>query len=242
MPEKDNKFHEFALKSILFKGQVDLYVGYLKAEKIAHVLSLLQARSSNDVSEKLNSAVSAASRLPETIAHYAAGEMDITIILADIFGLLTALRLLATQQYLAKENSAILVQEYEALAERISGGTRLSPFIQTEDFLLPSLPQSDSGLQLSMPARESAPQFSVKDTKGHSRAVKDTEQNSKGQTKRTEAILEVVRRQKQVSIKDIAKVVKGYSEKTIQRELALLIQMGLVEKHGERRWSVYSPT
>src|SRR6185312_15626994 len=100
MPEKDTKFHEFAIKSILFKGQVDLYVAYLKAEKIAHVLSLLQARSTTDVSERLNSLVSASSRLPETLLHYAAGEMDVTIVLADIFGLLTALRLSATQQHL----------------------------------------------------------------------------------------------------------------------------------------------
>ena len=242
MPEKDNKFHEFAIKSILFKGQVDLYVGYLKAEKIAHVLSLLQTRSSSDVSERLNSLVSAASRLPETLLHFAAGEMDISIVLADIFGLMSALRLSATQQHLAKENSTILIQEYEALAERIAGGTRLSPFIQTEDFLLPSLPINEQSRALIEPQREFADQSHIKDNKGQYKNIKDTIAQSKGQTKRTEAVLEVVRRQKQVSIKDIAKVIKGYSEKTIQRELALLIQMGLIEKHGERRWSVYSPT
>ena len=39
----------------------------------------------------------------------------------------------------------------------------------------------------------------------------------------------------------VAKVIKGFSEKTIQRELTALIQQGLVQKRGERRWSVYSP-
>lgn len=241
MPDKDTNFHEFAIKSILFKGQVDLYIGYLKAEKIALVLSVLQSRSPSDVFERLQSLVSAASRLPETVAHYAAGEIDITVVLADIFGILTALRISSAQHYLAKENTAILVHEYEDLAQRIAGGTRLSPFIQREDFLLPSLPMADTTLGLAAPQRETAEQNVAKDHKGQRKHIKDKEEQSKGQSKRTEAILEAVRKLKQVSIKDIAKVVKGYSEKTIQRELALLIQMGLVEKRGERRWSVYTP-
>jgi len=54
-------------------------------------------------------------------------------------------------------------------------------------------------------------------------------------------ILELVRKKKSLSIKEIATVVKGCSEKTIQRELALLIHQGLVRKVGERRWSLYLP-
>ena len=43
-----------------------------------------------------------------------------------------------------------------------------------------------------------------------------------------------------VSIKDITLVVRGVSEKTIQRELQGLIDAGRVAKLGERRWSTYS--
>src|SRR6185437_15421847 len=144
MPERSKKFHEFAIKSILFKGHTDLYLCYLKAEKIAHVLSLLQQRSASVASESLENLVNASSRLPETIVHFAAGEIDITIILADIFSLLSAVRLSATQLVIAKENAAILCDEYEQLAEKIAGGTRLSPFISDADFILPSLPQIES--------------------------------------------------------------------------------------------------
>jgi DNA-binding HxlR family transcriptional regulator len=35
-------------------------------------------------------------------------------------------------------------------------------------------------------------------------------------------------------------MIRGVSEKTIQRELGALIESGLVMKQGERRWSVYS--
>jgi hypothetical protein len=250
MPEGNKKFHEFAVKSILFKGHTDLYLSYLKAEKIAHVLSVLQQRSGTDTANKLQTLVSAASRLPETILHFAAGEIDLTVILADIFSLLSATRLASTQRFIANENSVTLASEYERLAEKISGGTRLSPFINEADFLLPSLPAFDSVLPL-MPASETLPPSNVvKDSKGQNQGQKDKKAFSQGQssgqgggiTKRASLILEFVRKHKNVSIKDIAKVIRDFSEKTIQRELALLIQQGLVEKRGERRWSVYSPT
>jgi hypothetical protein len=241
MPERGKKFHEFAIKSILFKGHTDLYLCYLKAEKIAHVLSLLQHRSASSSAESMSSLVSASSRLPETIVHFAAGEIDITIILADIFSLLSAVRLSATQLIIAKENSAILANEYELLAEKISGGTRLSPFISDADFILPSLPPSESLLPAPNPVMEVSETKVVKDNKGQNNIQKDKNVPPQGQSKRTGLILEFVRKHKNVSIKDISKVIRDVSEKTIQRELLLLIQQGLIEKRGERRWSLYSP-
>ncbi len=254
MPDGDKKFHEFAIKSILFKGHTDLYLCYLKAERIAHVLSLLQARSAAEMADKMQTLVSAASRLPETILHFAAGEIDITVILADIFSLLSATRLAGTQRFVANENSAILASEYERLAQKVASGTRLSPFIADTDFVLPSLPVEGSLLPL-LPVSETTESSAIlKDNKGQSKGQKDKIAPLQGQgrgakdgsrvglAKRTSLILEFVRKHKNVSIKDISKVIKGFSEKTIQRELTLLIQLGLIEKRGERRWSVYSPT
>jgi hypothetical protein len=241
-PERNKKFHEFAIKSILFKGHVDLYLCYLKAEKIAHVLSVLQARSASDSAESMQHLVTAASRLPETIVHFAAGEIDLTIVLADVFSLLSATRLSSTQGFIAEENAAILCVELEQLAEKIAGGTRLSPFIHADDFLLPSLPANSESLAFLPPSETSTQGESVKDNKGQNKTVKDKSPVSQGQNKRTGLILEFVRKHKSVSIKDIAKVIRDCSEKTIQRELGFLIQQGLVKKQGERRWSVYSPT
>lgn len=245
MLEHERKFHEFAIKSILFKGHTDLYFCYLKAEKIAHVLSILQQRSGTDSSERMNALVSAGSRLPETILHFAAGEIDMTIILADVFSILTALRLNTSQQVVSTQNSAILSTEYEQLAERIAAGSRLSPFITSDDLLLPSLPNLEDATRL-LPAQEAENilRSQIKDNKGQVKNQKDTVENkgqSKGHSRRTTLILELVRKHKSLSIRDIAKVIRDCSEKTIQRELALLIHEGLLVKHGERRWSVYSP-
>ena len=56
---------------------------------------------------------------------------------------------------------------------------------------------------------------------------------------RREAILSVMRNKKTASIKDLSTVIRGVSEKTIQRELSALIRKGIVLKRGERRWSTY---
>ncbi len=70
----------------------------------------------------------------------------------------------------------------------------------------------------------------IKDTNSHQGHIKD----------RHEAILSVIRNKKQASIKDISMLIRGVSEKTIQRELSALIESGIVSRQGERRWSTYS--
>ncbi|HVB20119.1 MAG TPA: hypothetical protein VNF51_02465, partial [Candidatus Paceibacterota bacterium] len=57
---------------------------------------------------------------------------------------------------------------------------------------------------------------------------------------RRDAILSVIGNKKHASIKDISVLIRGVSEKTIQRELSALIASGMVLKQGERRWSTYS--
>lgn len=43
-----------------------------------------------------------------------------------------------------------------------------------------------------------------------------------------------------LTVKDVAKTLAGVSEKTAQRELAALVDEGVLKRTGERRWSVYS--
>lgn len=59
-------------------------------------------------------------------------------------------------------------------------------------------------------------------------------------TTRQESILNVLKGQSNLTIKDFSKVIKDCSEKTIQRELIELVERGIVKKEGERRWSRYS--
>jgi hypothetical protein len=235
MPDKRSKFHEFALKSILFKGREDWYFCYLKTEKIAHVLAVLERRAQMGEGRVQEMATRAAA-VPGDIAHLAAGEIDAPVVLADIFALLSAVRLAGTEELIHRETAAILENEYEAVAERLMAGSHPSPFVSAEDFHIPHL-SLDAGPGAISDSRMSHTVFErpiQKDTqKGQNNA------NSKGQSERAERILEYIRRQGSVSIKEIASTIKGCSEKTIQRELILLIRQGLVRRVGERRWSHY---
>ncbi|MEK7062719.1 MAG: DeoR family transcriptional regulator, partial [Patescibacteria group bacterium] len=53
-------------------------------------------------------------------------------------------------------------------------------------------------------------------------------------------IIEIIKTKGKVNIKDISKLIKGCSEKTIQRKLISLVKNGILKKEGERRWSRYS--
>lgn len=238
MSDIDKKFHEFALKSILFKGRTDWYFCYLKSEKIAHVLSILAERSEIKDREVAHKLVTAASELPHTFAHFAAGEMDASVVVADIFALLSRVRLATTSGFISKENSPILLSEYEQLAERFSMSVHPSPFTSIQDFSVPEI-EASGGLEERTPLlngnhRPSEQNVNKGQAKGQMKVI------DKGHSARMEKILEFVRSHAGSSIKEIASVIKDCSEKTIQRELAILIQQGLVKKVGERRWSVYT--
>jgi hypothetical protein len=59
-------------------------------------------------------------------------------------------------------------------------------------------------------------------------------------TNRQNIIIGLLKRGKDLTIKDISHVIRDCSEKTIQRELIDLIELRVVKKIGERRWSKYS--
>ena len=188
--------------------------------------------------EEFRLLVADASSIPAAIAHLAAGEIDLAQVLAELFSLMTSIRLLTTNNSITKDTGRILVGELEALAEKLDASTRLSPFVTSEDFLIP--PMSER-VTTPLPAVSNE---LVKKTLSGPEIIKDMRKGqphpaNKEQQNRSIQILMFVRENKGVSIKDIAAVVKDCSEKTIQRELNVLISEGLVRRVGERRWSLY---
>lgn len=57
---------------------------------------------------------------------------------------------------------------------------------------------------------------------------------------RKSLIISLFQGEKALTIKDISSAIKGYSAKTIQRELLQLISSGVLKRNGSRRWSTYS--
>src|SRR6185503_19572344 len=101
----DNKktFHEWALESILFKGRHDWYFCFLKAEKIAHVLALLSEKVVHEDRAWFLELVDDAADLPHMVAHFAAGDMAVELLLADIFSLISSIRLSGTRGFVARD-------------------------------------------------------------------------------------------------------------------------------------------
>lgn len=56
---------------------------------------------------------------------------------------------------------------------------------------------------------------------------------------RADAILSILKERGESSIGAVAAQLPTVSEKTVQRELTALVERGVVEKRGERRWSRY---
>jgi len=57
---------------------------------------------------------------------------------------------------------------------------------------------------------------------------------------RQSIIINLLKRKKEIMIKDVSPLIHGCSEKTIQRELLSMVKSGILKKHGEKRWSKYS--
>lgn len=94
-------------------------------------------------------------------------------------------------------------------------------------------PQSRTALNLSSKPR--VVNNAIKTNRASGRSVQTEVHNERHQL-----ITDILERGGSLGIKDIASQMVGCSEKTIQRELAILIKDGSVQKAGEKRWSSYS--
>ncbi len=57
---------------------------------------------------------------------------------------------------------------------------------------------------------------------------------------RQTVILNLLKKKKEIMVRDVSPLIESVSEKTIQRELLALVKAGILRKEGEKRWSRYS--
>ena len=81
------------------------------------------------------------------------------------------------------------------------------------------------------------PRFGSKVDNGHKKV--DHQQILKDKEDRANKIITLVKDKKDVTIKDISMLFSHVSEKTIQRELNVLVSKGQLKKTGSKRWSRY---
>jgi hypothetical protein len=81
---------------------------------------------------------------------------------------------------------------------------------------------------------------SASETDGEARSLKDFSPVSVKKNSRRSIIINLLKRKKEIMIKDVSPLISGCSEKTIQRELLSMVDAGILKKVGEKRWSRYS--
>ena len=238
MSENIKKFNDFAIQSALFKGRDDWYFCFLKSERVAHVLVVLSERAPATSYASFDKLCRLAADLPRSIAHFAAGGIRLDVVLADAFTLMSILRLAGTNNLIEKENVRVLIEECEGLVRRLGGASSSSFMVTSEDFAIGHIEAQKRPMSLMVGDGALA---NMSDAAGEQLYKGHTKNVSEEQKNRLSQILTLVQKKRRVSIKDISLVVRNVSEKTIQRELGVLIERGLVRRVGERRWSLYEP-
>jgi len=183
------------------------------------------------------------------VAYYAGlmSEMNYTVVRNEFISLLESIH----SYVIKKDTSGVLLDSRFFDAEHIADHKDVEPVatpppdIKRQDVFVPE----NKKTEYKKPVQESV----VKKTYPHETpqtqttvapAVKDMYEIHSStdlkKTNRRSLIVNIIRKKGTVMLKDISPAIKGCSDKTIQRELAVLVRKGVVKKEGERRWSTYS--
>lgn len=153
--------------------------------------------------------------------------------------LVSLLNISSVSGLISKMNSSIISNEIEKLVEflrtNVPSEVHSAGYILSDSFFATDLEQLSFESQDKHYHKGHGNQ-SVVATRTQNKAlmIKDKKNN------RQEIILNLLKKDSNLTIKDFTKVIKNCSEKTIQRELIVLVEKGFIKRVGERRWSTYS--
>ncbi|MBU6321022.1 MAG: DeoR family transcriptional regulator [Patescibacteria group bacterium] len=213
--------------NIFYKDIRRVYI-YKKAERLASALYLvgpafagalsLRAKLEGVALALTEAAQAPAPRLAEALSR-------------ELLALSSLLSMARAGGLLSPMNAELIAAEARALLAEAAGyeEPRLA---LPEAATLPALARELSATSAARPAAPRSPA-------PRSAQVAQPHADKGHASPRQEAILSYITDKGTVSIRDLSFVVRGVSEKTIQRELQTLIGEGRVLKRGERRWSTY---
>lgn len=171
-------------------------------------------------------------------------------LLSDLREAISLIHLLQISGYVSENNASLLVHAMDDLGAFLAGSQHsvLSDGIQLQrDDFIPTrqqktFPKRDSHLSTTEPLSVSKSE----DKRAIKEAVKKTPKTpgrsvqTEVHNERRDLIMDILSKGGPLGIKDIASQMVGCSEKTVQRELAVLIKDNIVNKSGEKRWSSYT--
>ncbi len=155
-------------------------------------------------------------------------------------------------------NVTLLKREFEALLGSISHTQKtLESFVLPDTFFAETdvqTPTVDTGilptarpLGVSLSRTEhrarDVKDISFQGQKVSTQATKETHSGAGvvevKRSRRQSLILNLLKKKKEIMIKDVTAIISDCSEKTLQRELLSMVELGILRKEGERRWSKY---
>jgi hypothetical protein len=167
---------------------------------------------------------------------------------AKILQIVSMLQIASRSGLVSVMNFSILEQEFAGVVKYLeeqkkSGKENPSQTLSTSFFFVQK-PVESSQNPITKNSEEVQNDFNEIPSKSQGIPIKDTnsvsDKSGIKKTNRQSLILSLLKKKSDLSIKDIALIIQGCSEKTVQRELISLIDAGLVKRTGERRWSKYS--
>jgi len=160
---------------------------------------------------------------------------------ASVRELISLVRVLSMSGYISFQNAGMVVEALDELGNFLTASQR-STLSESVTFSKDDLLGMDS---IVRPARDSSskPKQIVKDKDLSDVSFtlgKGLSDSNETFNRRTYVVLDILRLQGTMGIKDIASNLPEYSEKMIQRELAHLVGLKRVKKSGSKRWSKYT--
>lgn len=213
---------------------------YKKSERLAKALHLVAPAFSESVTLKNRVDAIALGLVDAAILPTGSAR---TALSRELLALSSVLSIARTSGILSAMNVEIIAREAHTLLQEIAiyeEPRLVLDEVPTLSGIAKQAPRREVSEQVHSrvaPKRPASTQKVASADKGH---IKDVAEETEAVKDRREAVVSVIRSKGSVSIKDISTLIRGVSEKTIQRELATLVGAGLVVKQGERRWSTYS--
>lgn len=229
--QRDDIVLDKSIFSNIFDKDIRRVFIYKKAERLANALGLITPAFHDSLSlrgriESIALALTeAATRSPATFRDALSRELlslSSVLSLARVGGLLSPMN----AELIGAEARSLLreVTSYEEPQITLAGSPTLAAIAR-------QMPPSSA---VDMPSHPAGARVAPT-------PIKDTPKGSKGRTSmRRENIVSLIGQKGTVTIRDLSTMIRGVSEKTIQRELLVLIGGGQIVKRGERRWSTYS--
>jgi hypothetical protein len=156
--------------------------------------------------------------------------------------LISIIRLLAVAGFVSFQNAEAVTEALDELSSFLAASRRsmLSETVSiTRDELL-DVREITRGADIRLTDKPFKDKDSLKDTQSSSGISVQRGNDASHTSSRSQAILEVLKVNGELGIRDVASNLPEYSEKMIQRELVELVAAGRVKKMGLKRWSRYA--